>query len=129
MFSGNCLSKRQTRRVLHSGQLSLQLPQLWNRGFSLSICQTSRDKRIRWWHLSTIPGSTPHCLVNTEGNVTFLGTRKLVDTSSVMAPFVVVKIIKFSPKTRLWQSINIPAVRCHQINHLVLFSLPGKTGS
>ena len=25
-----------------------------------------------------IPGTTPHCLVSTEGNVNFLGTRNLV---------------------------------------------------
>ena len=25
-----------------------------------------------------IPGTTPHCLVSTEGNVNFLGTRSLV---------------------------------------------------
>ena len=40
--------------------------------------KTYRDPRIRWCHLSTIPGSTPHCLVSTEGNVNFLGTRNLV---------------------------------------------------
>ena len=31
------------------------------------------DRRIRWWHLSTIPGTTPHCLVNTEENVYMFG--------------------------------------------------------
>ena len=36
------------------------------------------DLRIRWCHLSTIPGTTPHCLVSTEGNINFLGTRNLV---------------------------------------------------
>ena len=30
--------------------------------------------RIRWCHLSTIPGTTPHCLVSTGGDVNFLGT-------------------------------------------------------
>ena len=30
-----------------------------------------RGPRIRWCHLSTILGSTPHCFVSTEGNVTF----------------------------------------------------------
>ena len=29
-------------------------------------------------HLSTIPGTTPQCVVNTEGNVHFSGTRSLV---------------------------------------------------
>ena len=33
---------------------------------------------IRWCHLCTIPGTTPHCLVNTEGNINFLGTTNLV---------------------------------------------------
>ena len=37
-----------------------------------------RDLRIRWCHLSTIPGTTPHCLVSTGGDVNFLGTRNLV---------------------------------------------------
>ena len=37
-----------------------------------------RDRRIRWCHLSTIPGTTPHCLVSTGGDVNFLGTRNLV---------------------------------------------------
>ena len=40
--------------------------------------KTYRDLRIRWSELSTIPGTTPHCLVSTEGNVNFLGTRNLV---------------------------------------------------
>ena len=40
--------------------------------------KTYRDLRIRWCHLSTKPGTTPHCLVSTEGNVNFLGTRNLV---------------------------------------------------
>ena len=30
-----------------------------------------------------IPGTTPHCLVSTEGNVNFLGTRNLVYSSSI----------------------------------------------
>ena len=30
-----------------------------------------------WCHLSIIPGTTPHCLVNTEGNVNSSGTRSL----------------------------------------------------
>ena len=37
-----------------------------------------RGLRIRWCHLSTIPGTAPHCLVSTEGDVNFLGTRNLV---------------------------------------------------
>ena len=37
-----------------------------------------RDLRIRWCHLSTIPGTTPHCLVSTGGDVNCLGTRNLV---------------------------------------------------
>ena len=40
--------------------------------------KTYRDLRIRWFHLSTIPGTTPHCLVSTEGNVNFLGMRNLI---------------------------------------------------
>ena len=37
-----------------------------------------RDLRIRWCHLSTIPGTTPDCLVSTGGDVNLLGTRNLV---------------------------------------------------
>ena len=37
--------------------------------------KTSRDGRIRWCHTPTIPGTTPHCLVNTIGDVNSLGTR------------------------------------------------------
>ena len=33
--------------------------------------------RTRWCHLSTIPGTTQHCLVNTEGNVNLLGLGAL----------------------------------------------------
>ena len=40
--------------------------------------ESYRDLRIRWYHLSTIPGTTPHCLVSTGGDVNFLGTRNLV---------------------------------------------------
>ena len=36
------------------------------------------DLRTRWCHLSTIPGTTPHCLVSTGGDVNFLETRNLV---------------------------------------------------
>ena len=39
---------------------------------------TSRDSRTRWCHLSTLPGTILHCLVNTEGSANFLGTRSLV---------------------------------------------------
>ena len=38
--------------------------------------KSSRD-RSRWCHLSIIPGTTPLCLVSTEGNVSCLGTRNL----------------------------------------------------
>ena len=54
----------------HSGQFSLHLSHQGNRG--------SRDRRSRWCHLPIIPGTTPHCLVSTEGNVNCLGTRNLV---------------------------------------------------
>ena len=37
-----------------------------------------------WCHLSTIPGITPHCLVSTEGNVDFLGTRNLVYPAPIL---------------------------------------------
>ena len=49
-----------------------------NRGFSLSMEKISRERRTGWCHLSVIPGTAPHCLVSTEGNVNFLGARKLV---------------------------------------------------
>ena len=48
------------------------------RGTEDPVWVSSRDRRSRWCHLSIIPGTTPHCLVSTEGNVNFLGTRKLV---------------------------------------------------
>ena len=35
-----------------------------------------RDRRIRWCHVSTIPGTTPHCLVITEENVNSLRTYR-----------------------------------------------------
>ena len=44
----------------------------------LTRIQFDYDLRIRWCHLSTIPGTTTHCLVSTEGNVNILGTRNLV---------------------------------------------------
>ena len=39
---------------------------------------TSRDRRTRWCHVTPMPGTTPRCLINTEGNVNSLGTRSLV---------------------------------------------------
>ena len=33
--------------------------------------KTYRDLRIRKCHLSTTPGTTPHCLVSTGGDVNF----------------------------------------------------------
>ena len=48
--------------------------------------KTYRDLRIMWCHLSTIPGTTPHCLVSTGGDVNFLGTRNLVYLSHSSAP-------------------------------------------
>ena len=55
----------------HSGQFSLHLSHQGNGGLEIG-------DRTRWSHLPTIPGTTPHCLVSTEGNVNFLGTRNLV---------------------------------------------------
>ena len=46
--------------------------------FSLCMSKSYIDLRIRWCHLSTIPGTTPHCLVSTGGDVNFLETRNLV---------------------------------------------------
>ena len=58
----------------HSGQFSLHLSHQGIRGLTLSMePETSRVRRARWCHLSTMPGTTPHCLVNTEGNVNSLG--------------------------------------------------------
>ena len=62
-----------------SGQFSSHLSHQGNRGFILSM--TLRD-RTMWCHLSTIPGITPHCWVNTEGNINSLRTRSLVYTES-----------------------------------------------
>ena len=39
---------------------------------------SSTDTMIWWCYLSTIPGTKPLCLVNTEGNVNSLGTKSLV---------------------------------------------------
>ena len=63
----------------HSGQSSLHLSHQGNRVFILSM-STSRYWRFKWCHLlvSTIPGTTPHIFVNTEGNVNFLVTRSRV---------------------------------------------------
>ena len=58
----------------HSGHFSLHLS---HQGIQFDI-QTSRDRRIRWCNLSTIPDTTTHCWVNTEGNVDSLGSRRLV---------------------------------------------------
>ena len=67
-------------------QLSLHLFYQGNRGSSWSMKpKTSRDRRTRWCPLSTIPSTTPHCLVNTEGNVNCLGTRSLVYTGCCSA--------------------------------------------
>ena len=47
------------------------------RGIENSV-RASRDRRIRWCHLSAIPGTTPHCLVSTEVNANSSGNRILV---------------------------------------------------
>ena len=39
--------------------------------------KTSRDRRTRWCHLPTIPGTTLHCLVDIGGDVNSIGTRRL----------------------------------------------------
>ena len=62
----------------HSGQFSLHLSHQRNRGLRVSMTKTSSDRRVRLCYLSTIPGTTPHCLVNTEGNVNSLWIRGLV---------------------------------------------------
>ena len=61
-----------------SGQFSLHLSHQGNRGLSLSMTYASGDRRTMWCHISTIPGTALHCLVNTEGNVNSLGTRSPV---------------------------------------------------
>ena len=38
----------------------------------------TRDMRTRWCYPKYHTGTSPHCLVNTGGNVNFLGTRNLV---------------------------------------------------
>ena len=43
-----------------------------------SVWLTYRDRRSRWCHLSTKPGTTPQCLVNTYRKVNITGTRSLV---------------------------------------------------
>ena len=51
-----------------SGPFSLQLSHqdsVW------AWPKTSRDQRSRWCHLSTIPGTTSHCLFSTEGDVSY----------------------------------------------------------
>ena len=56
----------------HSGQFSIHLSHQDSVNKTYKI---SRDMRIGWCHLSTIPGtipgSTPHCLVSTEGDINF----------------------------------------------------------
>ena len=69
----------------HSGIFSLHLSHQGNREFSLSMTpKISMDRRTRWCHLSTITGTTPHCLVSTEGNMNFWGTRDLVYIESIL---------------------------------------------
>ena len=63
-------------RSIHRCQFSLYLSHQGN--IWLSLSKTSRDRKSRWCHLCTIPGTTPHRLVSTEGNVNSLGTRGLV---------------------------------------------------
>ena len=62
----------------HSGQFSLQLSHQGNGGFSFSMTKISRDRRTRWCPLSTIPGTSPHCLINKEENDNVLETSSLV---------------------------------------------------
>ena len=70
------------------------------RGIEEPVLVSSRDRRIRWCHLSTIPGTTSHCLVSTEGNVDFLGTRNLVYHRRRI-DFVILAIVTFSGILRL----------------------------
>ena len=58
-------------------------------GFSLRMPKSYRDLKIRWCHLSTIPGTRPHCLVSTGGDVNFLETRNLVYIRLCAASFSV----------------------------------------
>ena len=50
-----------------NGKFSFHLNHQVNIG--LFRYETSKDKRTGWRHLSTTTGTTPHYLVNTEGNV------------------------------------------------------------
>ena len=45
-------------------------------------CLSKRQAKISIY----IPGTKPHCLVSTEGNVNFLGTRNLVSVSKTNHP-------------------------------------------
>ena len=52
----------------HGCQFNLHLSR---QDITKNITKNPRDRRIRWCHLSTIPSTTPHCLVSTEGGVNF----------------------------------------------------------
>ena len=73
--------------------------------------KTYRDLSIRWCDLSTIPGTTPHCLVSTEGNVNFLGTRNLVYKGGCSSPeqivnFIQIRIISINYCSMILQDSN-----------------------
>ena len=89
MYAMSCSFCYQAPNSLggHSGPFSLHLSHQENRGFSLRMTREiyleidlpgmtkkiPSSRRSRWCHLSTIPGTTPHCYANTEGNV--IGSR------------------------------------------------------
>ena len=56
-----CLCKGSNWHGCQGGQFSLHLSRQINRGLSLSVTKTARDRRTRWCHLSTIAGTTSHC--------------------------------------------------------------------
>ena len=66
----------------------------------------SGARRTRWCHLSTVPGTTPHCLIRTEWNVNFLGTRSLVYFHAVPG----------------WETVSVleGTVVCGQVDHRVI---------
>ena len=49
----------------------------------------------RWCHLSTITVTIPHCLVNSEGNINFLGTMSLVHVVVYSACIEYLAALKF----------------------------------
>ena len=86
--------------------------------------ECDRD-RARWCHLSTIPGTTPHCLVNTDGNVNLLGTRSLAFTdltrlgnTLILHYLCQVKQVDTRQDTRL-TSLPFPRIKVLAKKHVV----------